>query len=290
MKIYHTATQQAYDELMIELEETGHRWLSGNSPTFFNYWGRSKEDSCVIISSKYITFMNIKQSKMQHSNIPIIEYKAKGEEMTQQEEMKQNIIDWARDVSVAIESFARRISEAESDLHEAKSSAKKLIEKIDEYLESLKPKFKVGDYVTVYVNSKRKTAKIAKIDELTGNNSKVHGLWYDRTLVNIKQDYWFSSGLNKFRHATPEEIAEYKVALTFHKHGRNPFEVKEGDILKDNKGNILINDESILRDGFPKKLKKHYFTSGRYTFLKTVEEYNEWLETVGEVDEWLEDK
>lgn len=106
-----------------------------------------------------------------------------------QKEMKQNIFDWARDMS-----------EAEADLQEAKSSAKKLIEKIDEYLESLKPKVKVGDYVTVYGNRKE---KIAKIDELTENNSKAHGLWYDRTLVNVKQDYWFPSGLNKFRHATP---------------------------------------------------------------------------------------
>lgn len=128
------------------------------------------------------------------------------------------------DVSVAVESFTRDMSEAEADLQEAKSSAKKLIEKIDEYLESLKPKFKVGDYVTVYVNRKE---KIAKIDELTESNSKAHGLWYDRTLVNVKQDYWFTSGLNKFRHARPSEIAEYESALQFHEHGRNPFEVKK---------------------------------------------------------------
>ena len=148
--------------------------------------------------------------------------------------MKHNILDWARDVSVAVESFARDIkfemkkSTVEADLKEAKSSAKKLIEKIDEYLESQKPEFKVGDYVTVYVNGKE---KIAKIDELTENNSKAHGLWYDRTLENVKQDYWFPSGLNKFRHATPTEILEYEMALAFHKHGRKPFEVKRGDIV-----------------------------------------------------------
>ena len=193
-------------------------------------------------------------------------------EMTQ-EEMKHNILDWARDVSVAVESFARDIkfemkkSTVESDLKEAKTSAKKLIEKIDECLESLKPKFKVGDYVTVYVNGKE---KIAKIDELTENNSKAHGLWYDRTLVNIKQDYWFPSGLNEFRHARPSEIAEYKVALTFHKHGSKPFEVKEGDILRDDEGNIFsVNVPGVWN--------KENFTSGDYTFLKTAEEVNEWL-------------
>lgn len=189
-----------------------------------------------------------------------------------QEEMKRKLKKNAFDVYVAVETVADRgISKAEVDLQEAKSAAKKLIEKIDEYLENLKPKFKVGDYVTVYVNSKRKTAKIEKIDELVENNSKVHGLWYDRTLVNFKQDYWFSSGLNDFRNARPTEIAEYEVALTFHKHGRKPFEVKQGDILRDNEVDIFFVD-------FPSNWEKEYFTSGRFTFLKTVEEVNEWLE------------
>ena len=197
-------------------------------------------------------------------------------EMTQ-EEMKQNILDWATDVSVAVESFARDIkfqmkkSIAEADLQEAKSSAKKLIEKIDEYLETLKPEFKVGDYVTVYVNSKRKIAKIAKIDELTGNNSEVHGLWYDRTLVNFKQDYWFSSGLNEFRHATTEEIAEYEVALTFHKHGRNPFELKKGDLIR-------TPSEKITFILIPENYTKEDFLKYGWEFLKTAEEVNEWLE------------
>lgn len=252
MKIYHVETQQAYDALMSELEVKGYKWLSGYEPTEYNYWEENKEDSCVNISAKYITFMNIEQSKNKYPNIPIIEYKAKGENMTQ-EEMKHNLQKIAFDVSVAIESFARGISEAEADLQEAKSSAKKLIENIDNYLEALKPDFKVGDYVTVHVNDRK---IIAKIDELRVNDIEVHGLWYDRTLVNVKQDYWFSSELNKFRHARPREIAEYESALIFHNHGRKPFEVKEGDILKDNKGNILINDENILRDGFPKNLKK----------------------------------
>ena len=79
MKIYHVETQQAYDELMNELEEKGHRWLTGVKPTEHNYWEEYKKDSCVIIPSKYITFNNIEQSKKQHPNIPVIEYKAKGE-------------------------------------------------------------------------------------------------------------------------------------------------------------------------------------------------------------------
>ena len=188
-----------------------------------------------------------------------------------QKEMKHNLQENAFNVSVAVESFARGISESEKDLQKAKTSAKKLIEKIDEYLESQNPKFKVGDYVTVYVNSKRKIAKIAKIDELTGNNSKVHGLWYDRTLVNFKQDYWFSSGLNEFRHATQEEIAEYESALQFHEHGREPFELKWGDLIKDGNSNrgVVVNPYIYINEMF--------YKSG-YELLATVEEVDEWLE------------
>ena len=198
-----------------------------------------------------------------------------------QEEMKRNILDWATDVSVAVESFARDIkfemkkSTVEADLQEAKTSAKKLIEKIDEYLEYLesqKPEFKVGDYVTVYVNGKE---KIAKIDELTGYNSKAHGLWYDRTLVNVKQDYWFSSGLSKFRHATPEEITEYEAALNFHKHGRNPFEVKKGDLIRTPSKEITF----ILN---PENFTKREFLDWGWEFLKTAEEIDEWLGVTNE--------
>ena len=184
-----------------------------------------------------------------------------------QEEMKHNLHEVAFDISASIESFVRCTLAVEADLKEAKSSAKKLIEKIDEYLESQKPEFKVGDYVTVYVNGKE---KIAKIDELTENNSKAHGLWYDRTLVNVKQDYWFPSGLNKFRHATPEEIEEYKVALNFHKHGRKPFEVKEGDLIESKSGrNIIVF--------YPENYSRVSFLKDGWGFLKTVEEVNEWL-------------
>ncbi|WP_413523076.1 hypothetical protein [Lactococcus raffinolactis] len=189
-------------------------------------------------------------------------------EMTQ-EEMKQNILDWATDVSVAVESFARDIkfemkkSTVEADLKEAKSSAKKLIEKIDEYLEFQIHKFKVGDYVTFDIPNK----KIAKIERLNG---ALHGLWYDTESENIKQDIYFGSG-NKFRHATATEIEEYKVALTFLKHDRKPFEVKRGDVvyLKGYDKNIFSDSGNIY--------KKHNFVDGDVVLVKTAEEVNEWL-------------
>jgi len=213
--------------------------------------------------------MNIEQSKRQHSNIPIIEYKAKGENMKMtQEEMKRYFLNESRDVSIAIENFVVDDSTVEADLKEAKSSAKNMILKIDEYLESLKPEFKVDDYVTVYVSGRKITAKI---DELTENKTVAHGLWYDRINVNVEKDFWYLKKGSKFRYATQTEITEYEASLTFHKHGRKPFELKRGDVvyLKGYDKNIFLDSGNIY--------KKHNFVDGDVVLVKTAEEVNEWL-------------
>ena len=153
------------------------------------------------------------------------------------------------------------------ELKKLKSSVKNMIEKIDECLETLKPEFNVGDYVTVDVNGRK---IIGKIDELTKNKIEAHGLWYDQTLVNVKQDYWFLSKGNIFRHATQEEIAEYKAALTFNKHGRKPFEVKKGDLVRTPR-------EKFTFIWNPEYYTKEDFLDYRWGFIKTAEELNEWL-------------
>lgn len=179
-----------------------------------------------------------------------------------QEEMNKNTLDWAKNVSASIESFARGTLAVEADLKEAKTSAKKLIEKIDEYLESQKPEFKVGDYVV-----EQSGDVISKIEEVI--NGRFFGSYYKRF-----ENYFYSCSIfpnNIERYATPKEIAEYEVALTFHKRGRKPFEVKEGDIISDSEEEKIFVDVSGFWD-------KEDFTSGDYTLLKTAEEVNEWLE------------
>ena len=239
MKIYHVETQQDYDALMNELEEKGFEWFSGGKPTSKDYW--SEEKSCIKISGKSITFGSIERHKKEYPDTPIIEYKAKGENMLNTE-CKQCHKKWHH-----------------TNAKYCAMCGKKLI---------AEPDFKVDDYVTVYVNGRK---IITKIDELRENKKEAHGLWYDKTKVNVKQDYWFLTKGNKFRYSTPTEITEYEAALTFHKHGRKPFEVKGGDMLRDNEVDIFFVD-------FPSNWEKEYFTSGRFTFLKTVEEVNEWLE------------
>ena len=279
MKIYHVETQEDYDALMSELEDKGCKWLSGYKLTSKKYWKSYKENTCIVISAKDVVFMDIEQSKNKYPNIPIIEYKSKGENMAEeemkQEEMKHKLqeatklYEVASNVSVSIGTFARGTKlAAEADLQEAKSSAKKLIEKIDEHLESLKPKFKVGDYA---VELGKYITKIEKIDD-----GMPKGCFY---MPGNNHFFPIKDSVSSYtaRYATPSEIAEYEAALTFHKHGRKPFEVKDGDLLRDDRGNILISDDDIFSADSPKNLKKEYFIRGRYTFLKTVEEVSEWL-------------
>ena len=156
-------------------------------------------------------------------------------------------------------------STAEADLQEAKSFAKKLIEKIDEYLGSQKPEFKVGDYVT---DTSDDDPFICKIEKFKGNG--ISGKWH---CVSKK---YFSElvilPVSNSRLSTPTEILEYEMALAFHKHGRKPFELKRGDVvyLKGYDKNIFLDSGNIY--------KKHNFIDGDVGLVKTVEEVNEWLE------------
>ena len=99
-----------------------------------------------------------------------------------QEEMKRYFLNESRDVSIAIENFVIDDSTTENTLSKAKSSAKKLIEKIDEYLESQQPKFKVGDYA---VELGKYITKIEKIDENTLIN-EVLDSYKDLTSPSLK--------------------------------------------------------------------------------------------------------
>lgn len=177
--------------------------------------------------------------KVEHEdyNELIFEYKAKGENMLNIE-CKQCHKKWHHD-----------------NAKYCSACGKKLV---------AEPEFKVGDYVSVVTDG---TKKITKISDRETHIT--HGLWYDESKNIVKQDFWYL-GKSAGASATPEEIAEYKVALNFHKNGRKPFEVKKGDILKDDEGTIFFVD-------FPSNWKKESFTSGRYTFLKTAEEFNEWI-------------
>ena len=131
------------------------------------------------------------------------------------------------------------------------------------------PELKSGDIVASQVFSDGSFSLVRLNKDLTNRFTSVYGFWYTKIDCDIVEAF-FGVFKEDTRHATPSEIKEYEVALNFHKHGREPFEVKEGDILRDDEGNIFsVNVPGILN--------KEDFTSGDYTFLKTAEEVNEWL-------------
>ena len=76
MKFYLTRTQEDYNSLMVELEKQGYKWLSRDKPTSRDYWSEDKEDTCIAISGKDITFDSIEWYKEEYPDIPIFEYKA----------------------------------------------------------------------------------------------------------------------------------------------------------------------------------------------------------------------
>ena len=76
MKIYNTKTQADYDALMIKLEGKGYKWLSRDKPTSRDYWSEDKENTCITISGKDITFDSIEWYKEEYPGTPIIEYRA----------------------------------------------------------------------------------------------------------------------------------------------------------------------------------------------------------------------
>ena len=131
------------------------------------------------------------------------------------------------------------------------------------------PKFKSGDVVASKVFSDGSSSLVRLNEDLTNCFTSVYGFWYTKSDCDIVEAS-FEVFKEYTRHATPEEIAEYESALQFHKHGRNPFELKWGDLIKDGNSNrgVVVNPYIYIKEMF--------YKSG-YELLATVEEVDEWL-------------
>ena len=82
MKIYHTATQEDYDALMIELEEKGVTWSLGTKPTAINNWARTGTDTCLREDSGIIEYCDREYYEKIYQDTPIIEYKANKDKLS----------------------------------------------------------------------------------------------------------------------------------------------------------------------------------------------------------------
>ena len=241
MKIYNTKTLEDYDALMIELEKQGFNWRNGRKPTYYRYWEQEKENSCIAISGKEMTFGLIEWHKKEYPDIPIIEYKAKVANKMEKKCEKCDV-EYHNNAKYCSMCGNRLVAE---------------------------PEFKSGDIVVSRIFRDASFSLVQLNEDLTNRITSVDGFWYtkddcaigDMSLEVFKEDT---------RHATPEEIAEYEVALTFHKHGRKPFEVKKDDILlEDGNYKFFVDD--------PENWGEEDFVSGGYTFAKTAEEVDEWI-------------
>lgn len=80
MKIYHTETQADYDKLMIELEEQGCKWASGDKPSEINRWHKIGHLTCVDVCDSKISYASLNYYGMLFPDAQIIKYKAKADE------------------------------------------------------------------------------------------------------------------------------------------------------------------------------------------------------------------
>lgn len=130
------------------------------------------------------------------------------------------------------------------------------------------PEFKAGDIIASQCFSDDSFGLVKLNEDLIKRLTSVNGLWYtkddceigDMSLAIFKEDT---------RHATPEEIEEYESALNFYKHGRDPFEVRIGDLVQNARGHkhiitMTFNDKNL-------------FLLNNTKLLATAEEIDEWL-------------
>ena len=100
MKVYNTATQEDYDALMIYFEKKGFKWMRGEKPTRFDRFKDNGKDTCVYEECGEITFSYVEYFKKYHSDETLIEYKAKGEKMEKNKNVKYLMFDTTDDVGL----------------------------------------------------------------------------------------------------------------------------------------------------------------------------------------------
>lgn len=100
VKIYHVETQQDYDALMVELEEKGRKWRGGEEPTHFDGFKTYGKDTYIYDECDAISFYGGYYFRTHHSDENLIEYKAEGEKMEKNKNVKYLMFDTTDDVGL----------------------------------------------------------------------------------------------------------------------------------------------------------------------------------------------
>lgn len=84
MITYHTATEEDYNSLMIELEKQGFRWgsIRGKKPTEEFYYDVYTSETTITTFTDVIRYGRVKEETVFRPDEPIIEYKAKKQVVT----------------------------------------------------------------------------------------------------------------------------------------------------------------------------------------------------------------
>ncbi|MDT2801915.1 DUF1642 domain-containing protein [Vagococcus lutrae] len=98
VKIYHVETQEDYDDLMIELEKQGYKWMDGDElKAFPQYWDLYKGNTCIILNgwmSGRLTRCSLEDIKEFYPNINVIKHKAKGAEQLEKVAVPKFVADY----------------------------------------------------------------------------------------------------------------------------------------------------------------------------------------------------
>ena len=85
----------------------------------------------------------------------------------------------------------------------------------------IKQEFKVGDWI--YINKEATITNKPQVKKIVGIN---------KGIVKFDDDWVISINSQHIRHATPEEIAEEKERRWWVKHGREVWELRDGDVIR----------------------------------------------------------
>lgn len=184
-----------------------------------------------------------------------------------EKQFKQQSHDLIINIASTIGTFTTSLKLTDDDLARTQKLVKKFDETLAEFIDSRKPKFKVGDYV---VREYSDETYIGEVNDIKENHAVCCSYETVNDVICIDEIF----NLENIRHATPEEIAEYKAALNFHEHGRKPFEIKDGDLVANGDGisHIVENAHN----------NKELFLLNNLKLLATAEELEKWLGTADE--------
>ena len=135
----------------------------------------------------------------------------------------------------------------------------------DDFIKAVKdgyevePEYKVGDWVVSVEFDVVK--RIEKIEKPEGQ----------LPIYRLEDKF----NVYTIRLATPSEIAEEKERRFFARHGREPWELKNNDILNDRRENCTVTIAKVI-DKFPAEEMTVLFTNGDWEFYNNIVEDSDW--------------